>query len=195
MYEIPTTIIFENGDAIPIRNRGDFRMVLDCFEALDDAELDLKERLFSSLIIFYEPLQSIFDLDILPDIEEAVKKMFQFFNCGEENTKTSGKKLIDWKKDSQLISSAINKVAGKEIRFEPYIHWWTFSGYYMAIDDSPISTIIQIRNKLMTGEKLEKHEVKFRRMYPDYFIWNNKSVEDKELDALVNQLWNSTDEE
>lgn len=190
MYEIPVSIKFNNGTEIPIRNDGDFRMVLDCFDALNDAELTAQERLISSLIIFYSTVNSIYDMAILPDVQEAIEKMFLFFNCGEAGNGQK-RKLIDWEKDSQLISSAVNAVAGKEIRFEPYVHWWTFMGYYMAIGDAPIATIIQIREKILTGQKLEKHERKFRQMYPDYFIWDSKSVEDKELDAIVQQIWNS----
>ena len=118
--------------------------------------------------------------------------MYNFFNCGSKDSNSnSNKKLIDWEKDSQLICSAVNAVAGKEIRLEPYIHWWTFMGYFTAIGESPITTIIQIRDKIVSGKSLEKHERTYRNNNPQYFIWNNKTIEEQEADKLVRDLWNS----
>ena len=167
-------------------------MVLDCFVALQDAELTAEERIIASLIIFYEDLNGLEDLNKLPDLHEAVIKMFEFFNCGQPEHKSgSNLKLIDWEQDSQLICSAINKIANTEIRAVEYLHWWTFMGYYMAIGESPLSTIVSIRHKMLTGKKLEKYEQQFRRENPQYFTWNSKSVEQQEADNLAKELWNS----
>lgn len=192
MYEIPTSI-FIDGKEFPIRNKGDYRVVLDCFLALEDAEIDKQERLFSSLIIFYDGFNEIEDLQKLPDLETAVKQMYWFFNCGQDisNQRQQHYKLIDWNEDSQLICSAINTVSGTEVRSLDYLHWWTFMGYYMAIKECPLSYIIQIRDKIMKGKKLEKHEREFKLENPQHFIWNNKTVEEAEADRLVRELWNS----
>lgn len=190
MYEIPTTI--EIGEReFHIRNNGDYRMVLDCFAALNDVELSKQERLFASLIIFYDDFNDLEDIDIVEDIEELVQKMYDFFSCGGDSGSRSNYKLVDWEEDAQLISSAINKVANKEIRAESYIHWWTFMGYYAAIGECPLSTIIHIRDKIIKGKKLEKHERQFRSENPQYFTWNSKSVDEQEADELVKQMWNS----
>ena len=131
MFEIPTTIEL-GGKEFNIRNRGDYRTILDCFAALEDAELDKQERLFASLIIFYEDINSIEDIYKLGDIETAINEMYKFFNCGsdESSGRKVNHKLMDWKQDEQLIASAVNKVAGTEVRSVEYLHWWTFMGYY-----------------------------------------------------------------
>lgn len=195
MYEIPTKITIQGTD-FQIRNGGDYRMVLDCFNALQDVELSKQERLFASLIIFYEDINDIEDIVKFPDISEAVSKMYNFFNCGQSQSvgRNVNYKLVDWEQDSQLICSAINAVANKEVRAEHYIHWWTFMGYYSAIGESLFATIVQIRSKLIKGKKLEKYEREFRRDNPEYFAWNSKSIEEKEADELVKQLWNSGEE-
>ena len=194
MYTIPTSVDI-GGREWHIRNDGDYRTILDCFSALGDADLDMQERLIASLLIFYDDLSDIDDLILFGEnLEDAVKEMYIFFNCGNRTESVGTKtnyKLIDWEQDEQLICSAVNKVAGKEIRFEPYIHWWTFMGYYTAVGESPISTIISIRDKIIRGKKLEKHEREFRRDNPQYFVWNAKSVEKAEADKLVRNLWNS----
>lgn len=191
MYEIPTKIIIE-GEEFPIRNNGDYRMVLDCFKALQDADLNPKERVFCSLLIFYDGINSIADINRFPDLEIAVKEMYNFFNCGEEQAvgKNMKYKLIDWEHDSQMICSAVNKVANKEVRAEPYIHWWTFMGYYSAVGESLLSTVITIRDKIMRGKKLEKHEREFRSNNPEYFIWNSKTVADNEAEQMLKDIWN-----
>ena len=190
MYEIPTTITVGSTE-YQIRNKGDYRMVLDCFSALQDASLNSNERLFCSLIIFYEDINCIADINKFEDLEEAATKMFDFFNCGRSQSigKKMNHKLIDWEQDSQIICSAINKVANKEVRAEPYIHWWTFMGYYSAVGESLLSTIVSIRDKIVRGKKLEKYERTFRQENPEYFVWNTNNIDD-EAEELFNELWN-----
>ena len=192
MYELPTSITIGDKD-YAITNQGDFRMVLDCFSALGDIELGEDYRVLASLIIFYEDFDEIEDI---PADEETlfalVTEMFLFFNCGSEDTSNKpSPKLIDWDKDAQMIMSAVNKVAGREVRADKFVHWWTFVGYYMAIGESVLSTVVSIRSKILKGEKLEKWEQKFRQDSPNYFNWNSKSIEDQELDALMYELWNN----
>ena len=70
MYEIPTSIEIE-GRQFPIRNNGDFRVILDCFQALGDTELDARERLLAALIIFYEDIDTPEDLEKFPDLKKS----------------------------------------------------------------------------------------------------------------------------
>ena len=197
MFELPTSITID-GDNYPIRNQGDFRMVLDCFKCLQDIELTEQERILVALCIFYEDVagveyvQEVFNTD--SKLVAAVEEMYNFFNCGQESVGAArNHKLIDWEKDSQVIVSAINNVAKKEIRTETYIHWWTFMGYYLAIGECPLSTIVSIRDKIVRGKKLEKWEQDFKLNNPEYFNWNFKSVEEEELDNYIRELWNKGD--
>lgn len=189
MYELPTEIEIKD---VPyrIRNGGDYRTILDIFSVLGDETLTQQERVISSLIIFYEDLNSIEDLNKLPDIEEAVKKMYDFFNVGSpESSAKEHRKLVDWEQDEQLITAAINSNLGKEIRLESYIHWWTFMGYYMSIGESTFATVISIRNKSAKGEKLEKWERKFKTENSQYFMIDTRSIQQKEDDAWLKEIW------
>lgn len=192
MFEIPISL--QVGEKqLNIRNKGDYRMIIDCFSALNDIEFTKEERVLCSLIIFYEDFNDIEDLMHFEHLEEAVKKMFWFFNCGDDKGVGANKhyKLIDWEGDSQLIASAVNKVANTEVRALEYLHWWTFMGYYLAVGESPLATVVSIRNKIAEGKKLEKYESKFRSDNPQYFIWDSKTIEDKEAEEAVLSLWNS----
>lgn len=192
MYDIPTEILIGE-QSYPITNKGDYRTILGCFAVLEDPELTKEERILNCLMIFYEDIDDVRDLYKISDLETAVKEMFKFFNGGSEQAVGAAvkHKVIDWEQDSQMICSAVNNVAHTEIRSEPYIHWWTFLGYYMAIGESPLSTVVAIRDKILKGKKLEKHEQEFRRNNPQYFIWNSKTIEEQEMDAFVRDLWNA----
>lgn len=194
MYEIPISVRINNIE-YRIRNNGDYRVILDCFSALQDVDLTEQERVFASLIIFYQDLDTLEDVLAVDNLKERISEMYKFFNCGGEDTVGAKVpyKLIDWEKDSQIISSAINKVANTEIRSVPYVHWWTFMGYFSSIGRSLLSTVIEIREKILKGKKLEKYEREFRRDNPKYFIWNHKSVEEQEADRTIMDLWNKGD--
>lgn len=191
MYELITSI--EIGQAsFGIRNKGDFRMVLDCFKAMNDPELSEIEQLCTAMIIFYEDFNDIFDIPHDQELVKALREqMINFFNVGEAATSnTHGYNLIDWSKDSNLICSAINNVAKQEIRALDYLHWWTFLGYYTAIGECPLATIVSIRYKIAHGDKLEKSEQKFRQENPEYFDIDLRSNEQRQADDYVSKLWN-----
>lgn len=192
MYELPTTVTV-NDTVYTIRDKGDFRMVLDCFSVLNDVELDERERVLACLIIFYEDFNEVEQaLDLTEEeLTALIEKAFLFFNCGQKHTSgETNYKTIDWEQDSQLISSAVNKVAGKEIRAEQYLHWWTFMGYFNAVGESALSTVVGIRDKIVKGKKLEKYEQQFRQDNPQYFDWDRRTLRQKEDDELLNQIWN-----
>ena len=58
---------------------------------------------------------------------------------------------------------AVNKVAGKELRAEKYMHWWTFLGYFMEVEDGLFSQVLSIRQKKARHKKLEKWEKEFEK--------------------------------
>lgn len=191
MYELPVSVTV-NDTEYNIRCGGDYRMVLDCFSALNDIEMGEDYRILASLIIFYEDFDDIDDIPRDSDVvQQLVNEMMLFFDCGIDEEDKNSPKLIDWDTDANIIIAAINNVAGKEIRAENYVHWWTFVGYYMSIGESVLSTVVGIRNKIIKGKKLDKWEQEFKTEHRKYFEWNSKSVEDRELDNLVHELWNS----
>lgn len=195
MYELPISTRIHGKEHF-IRNKGDFRVILDCFDALQDVELDKEYRTLSSLIIFYEELttiESVFETFPNEDIVEAVSEMYRFFNCGQNESPGMKVpyKLVDWNKDEHLIMAAINDAAKKEVRLEPYVHWWTFMGYYLSIGESAFANVISIRGKIMKQKKLEKYEKEFVANNPEYFNWQSKTPEQEAEDKEILGLWNS----
>lgn len=193
MYEVPTTVTVGE-QSFTIRNRCDYRVVLDCFSCLSDYELTSQERLLSCLIIFYEDFNDIEDIIQLDSevFQQLIKEMYRIFNCNEQGGGVNtGFKAVDWEKDQHLICSAINKVANVEIRSIEYMHWWTFVGYYMEVGESVFATVVSIRSKIMKGKKLEKYEREFKAHNPQYFTWDSRTAEQREDEALFKEMWNS----
>ena len=188
MFDLPTTITV-NGKEYPIRNKGDFRMVFDCFSALNDDELDISYRAITALIIFLEgfstPHDVISEFGTDKYLSEAVKQMYLWFNCGQEDTigVKSHRGVVDWEQDQQLIAGAINGIAKT-----PYLHWWTFMGYYFNIGECAFSTIVSIRSKIKEGKKLEKYEQDFKRNNPQYFV-AKRTAKEKDFDEELRRMW------
>ena len=192
MYRLPTTIKVKDRE-FHIRDSGDYRMVLDCFSALQDEELSEDYRVLASLIIFYNEFESLDDLKKFePYIEDLAKEMFRFINQGQDESPgaDAGVQLIDWDGDSQMICAAINNVAKMEVRAVEYLHWWTFLGYYLSVGESVLSTVVSIRDKISKHKKLEKWEQEFKKNNPKYFVWKKTTVKDREAEGLIRELWN-----
>ena len=95
---------------------------------------------------------------------EAIERAIWFLDCGQTNEdKKPPRKVMDWEQDESILFPSINKVAGKEVRAVEHMHWWTFMGYFMEIDDGTFSTVVGIRQKKVKGKKLEKWEQEFYR--------------------------------
>ena len=190
-YDLPVEIEI-GGKKYPITNRGDFRMILDCFFVLNDKRIPGFMRPNTALIIFYKDINSDDDIKYVfgEHREEAIKKMYSFFNCNqvEIGTKTNYK-LIDWESDAQLVCAAVNTVAQTEVRSEPYLHWFTFMGYYISIGDSVLATVIGLRYKMKRGKKLEKEEKEFINNNPQYFTTKAELEEKQELEKELLKVW------
>lgn len=130
---------------------------MDILSACNDPDLDEETKAFTMLQIFYPEWRKI-----PPDcIQEAIDKAVDFIDCGNSEDGSPKPKLMDWDQDASLIVPEINKVAGKEIRATPDIHWWTVMGWFMAIEGGLFGNVLSIRKKIRNGEKLEKWEREF----------------------------------
>lgn len=154
---LPTTLEVA-GKRMEIRN--DFRDILVIMQAFNDPDLLPEERYEVMLTILYT------DFEEIPQsaYPEAVKQALWFLDCGQmEDEKKPPRKMMDWEQDEPILFPAINKVAGREVRAVEYMHWWTFMGYFMEIEEGTFSMVIGIRQKRAKGKKLETWEQEFYR--------------------------------
>ena len=139
----------------------DFRDILEIFSYLDDPQLPEFIRWQVALALFYEQ-------EIPPEHrQEAMEYLAVFLGGGAQEKSRPGPKLLDWQQDCDLIVADINRVAAREIRAEPYIHWWTFLSWFHAIGEGQLSTVVSIRDKVRRGKKLENWERDFYREHKD----------------------------
>ena len=134
----------------------DYRDILEIMGYLNNPDTPEYLRWKIAVALFYE--------GDIPEahLQEAMEYLAAFISCGEKDEKP-GPKLLDWEQDARAIIADVNKVAGREIRSLPYLHWWTFLSYFQAIGEGQLSTIVSIRDKLRRGKKLEKWEQDFYR--------------------------------
>ena len=141
--------------------RYDFRPVLDICAAMEDPDLNEREKALVACIIFYPDFSDI----PAEHLTEAVEKCYWFIGGGEDCQKQKGPKLVSWGKDIKHIIAPINRVLGREIRDIPegQLHWWTFLAAYMEVGDCVFAQIVRIRNLIAKGKKLEKHDREWYR--------------------------------
>lgn len=177
LWELPTSVKV-NGNEYSIRT--DYRAVLDVLTALSDKEMtgDTPEE---TNYIQSEIIRQIMfkDPDNIPDedLEDAFKGVAEFIDMGVENTDKPSPRVMDWEQDATLIIPAVNRVVGREIRADKYMHWWTFLSAYMEIGECTFTHILSIRQKKATGKKLEKWEQDYIRDNKDVVLLKDKLTE------------------
>ena len=154
--------------------RTDYRDILQILRAYNDPNLPGWAKTKVLLTIMY------IDIDTIPEdlMQEAADKAIDFIDMGIHAE--DGPRVMDWDQDAAIIIPAINKVAGREVRAEKYLHWWTFLGYYMEIGDSLFSQVISIRDKKAHGKKLEKWEKEFEQQNKDLVRLKVKQTDEEE---------------
>lgn len=153
LWQLPRTAVI-GGKTYPIHT--DYRDILEIFSYLSDPDLPEFVRWEVALALFYEgPVPE-------QDAREAADFLSRFI-AGSQHQGRPGPRLLDWEQDAGAIIADVNKVAGTEIRSLPYVHWWTFLGWFHAIGQGQLSTLVSIRDKLARGKKLESWEKDFYR--------------------------------
>lgn len=146
--------------------RSDYRDVLQVFEVFSDQDLEQWEKWIVTIYLLLKPFSCADDvfeaIENGFDTEEAAKQIMWFISAGKETGDKKELPIYDWMQDEQMIFSAINEVAGKEVREVEYMHWWTLSGYFNEISDkSSIAFVMGIRHKMNKKKKLEKYEQEY----------------------------------
>lgn len=186
-----------NGEEHAIRT--DYREILNIFQMFndnsieaDDEKVALYEKWLLCFYLLFPEFESVDDVEEALyngfSFEEAVKQAQWFFSANMPESETQSKPVFDWEHDEQMIFSAVNDVAKKEVREVEYMHWWTFMGYFNQLKECLFTTVMHIRRKKNKGEKLEKHEKDFVRENASLFELPNRVSKERQdiLDRLNN---------
>ena len=158
-WELPKTAVI-GGKTYGLHT--DFRDILQIFTWLEREELPEFVRWQVALGLFYEgsiPEEVMLD---------AISFLAEFIRGGQEQG-AAGPKLMDWQLDADVIVADVNKAAGVELRQLPYVHWWTFLGWFRAIGPGQLSSLVSVREAVRKGKKLEPWQ-------QDYFRENRSRV-------------------
>lgn len=135
----------------------DYRDVLGAVAVLNDAARPEWLRWQVALALFYA------DAPPADAGNEAMRAMAEFIAPGPQPEGRAPVRLIDWEQDAGLIAAEINKAAGREVRALPFLHWWTFLGYFHTVGEGRLATLVRLRDKLRRGKRLEPWEREFYR--------------------------------
>ena len=145
-----------DGKEYAIRNKCDYRVVLDVIDALNDDELEMENRIQCALFIFYE------DLSGCDNIQLAIDEMTRIISLGEEKEQDNKPQIMNWQHDFRHIAPPISRVLGYSVRDENnYTHWYDFVGAYQEIGECFWANIVSVRSKRMKGKTLDKWEREF----------------------------------
>ncbi|MCC8043920.1 MAG: bacteriophage Gp15 family protein [Clostridiales bacterium] len=174
IWELPDSLMI-NGTERAIRT--DFRDILKILVAFEDPDLEPEEKEYICLYILYA------DYDDIPkeDYAAAYKAAISFIDNGAEND-TPSPRTMDWEQDANILFPAVNRVAGFEVRSVEYLHWWTFTGYFLEIRDSVYANVLSIRQKKAKGKKLEKWEKEFWNTNKKICVLNAKLTEEEKAE-------------
>lgn len=194
LLELPESVE-ANGRTYPIR--ADFRDVLNAVLALNDPATNEAEKLDDLLAIMLPSYPEISQ----DDLEELIGQIFLFIDMGEKPKRKQPESEIDeklnaideykkeyrqsaglvyWEQDLKILIPAINSVAHCEVRSLPFLHWWTFLGYYLSLPDCLFTQVVGVRSKLRKGKKLEKHEREFYN--------SNRDLIDRQADETDEEI-------
>lgn len=174
MFDLPVSLEVAGK---PYAIRTDFRDILKILTAYDDPELQESEKRYICMYILYEDFGSI----PVEAYEDAYEQAMLFIDNGMKS-EANAVKTMDWEQDAPILFPAVNRAAGCEVRSLEYLHWWTFTGYFMEIRDSIYASVLSIRQKRAKGKKLEKWESEF---------WKNN----REICVLATRLTEEEQEE
>lgn len=173
------------------------KKVLRVFEAFQDPVLDPSEKWIVAICLLFRDFNCPDDvaeaIGFGFNIGEAQEQVEWFVSGGNPDRKALERPVYDWKQDEQMIFSAVNKVAGEEVREKKKwkkLHWWTFLGYFNEIGEGTFSYVVGIRHKLNKGRKLEKHEKDFLAHNKGLVkLEKPKTREELEAEEHYRRLW------
>ena len=166
--------------------RSDYGVILDIIEALNDPDLDNESKALVALKIFYPDFT-----DMPPEhYEEALKGCYRYVNGWQDDDGQQHPKVMDWEKDFPLVVGAVNRVLGYDVRSVPYdvksntggVPWETFLSAFREIGDCTFAQVVNIRNKIRSGKKLEKYEREWYERNRDIVDLKTAYSEDEEAE-------------
>lgn len=123
-------------------------------------------------------LKEFYKENVPRDIDEAIRKMWWFYRCGEEITSVKNRagstkrniRLYDYEIDGQRIVSAFQSQYGIDLTSST-LHWWLFRGYFSDLNDScDFVKIMCYRGIDLDSIKNKREKERYRRLKMQYAL-------------------------
>lgn len=123
-------------------------------------------------------LKEFYQGNVPKDIDDAIRKMWWFYRCGEEITSVKNRagstkrniRLYDYEIDGQRIVSAFQSQYGIDLTSST-LHWWLFRGYFSDLNDScDFVKIMCYRGIDLDSIKNKREKERYRRLKMQYAL-------------------------
>lgn len=181
-------------DKVEIKNREyginyDFRTLILINLLLCDNSISEKDKVKQALNLFYQ--------EIPFDIGAAIERMSWFNRCGKEieykkatkkTTSSTGKRILDYEKDADLIYSAFMSQYKLDLQDIDYLHWWKFQSLLNGLkDDNKLCEIMKYRSIDLSKIKDKEQKKFYKEMQEFYSLDDGFTLEElKELEEEKN---------
>ncbi|MGL5718020.1 MAG: bacteriophage Gp15 family protein [Paraclostridium sp.] len=164
------------------------------FELLmQDDDLSKEEQIAQALDLYYPVLPN--------NIEEALKKIIWFYNCGKDSSGNEGKSsgssgkvkhIYSFEFDCEYIFSAFLSQYSIDLADIEYLHWWKFKALFMSLNkDNKIMEIMSYRSMDLSDIKDKEQRKHYKQMKDMYAIPSAKSkAEEGRINSIEDALIN-----
>ena len=158
----------------------DFRTAIRFTQLMQRADVDDVTKLDIAIFMF-------FGATPLPDLQEAVARIMQFYRCGKDIKKTTGKavemaqRIYDYEYDADLIYAAFLEQYGLDLQDIPYMHWWKFRALFSGLSEqTEFLKIVGYRAIKITDSMTKEQKQHYRALKAQYALPDNRSEEEKD---------------
>ena len=147
MMEYPE---FAEIDGVQYKINTDYRVALNCFDAIEDEHLNDVSRAFAIItLLFGYKNEETGEIEGVPDnTNEALRIADKYLKCGNENVSTSNKKKdMDFNYDMKYIKASFLSDYGIDLDEVEHMHYWKFCDLIGGLtEQSVLSKVRDLRN-------------------------------------------------
>lgn len=182
MIEYPE---FAEIDGVQYKINTDYRVALNCFDAIEDENLNDISRAFAIItLLFGYKNEETGEIEGVPDnTNEALRIADKYLRCGNENVSTSNtKKDMDFNYDMKYIKASFLSDYGIDLDEVEHMHYWKFCDLIGGLtEQSVLSKVRDLRNTDLND-------------YKDAKIRSKLQIAMKNVE-LPHKKYNATDED
>lgn len=183
-WELPLSVDL-GGRAYRIQT--DYRDILKILRILADERYHPRARWLWAVAAFLHP-----ETPPMEHFQTACDCLARFLQGGENTCVCQDSPLIDWEADAPEILDGVNAVAGRDVRSDEYLHWWTFLSCFHNIREGRLADLVAIRHKRQKGHRLTDAEQEYVRRFPNKFR-PKETEEDRKQKEMLEEMLRAAD--